>query len=234
MRKGLLNGEEISLAGSYSQEFDRLALSLTAASFSELFGFSGSQEVVLLLNDGVSAERKLKSLEKELKARGFDLEYRLWYQQAAYFRQVLSYYQGFYRVVLLLAALLGFFVSATTIGISLNARMREFGTRQSLGEGLFRLIGSLALEALLSGLAGLAAGAALSCLLGLAINAAGGIPMPAAPGLTTALRVNILFSPQGAALSVLTAMLVPPLALVLPAMKVGRASVVDLLSRGRE
>jgi putative ABC transport system permease protein len=223
-----------TLAGSYSQEFDSLALTITKASFGELFGFSGSQEIVILLKDGVKPESKIKSLERNLKAKGFDLEYRLWYEQAAYYRQVLDYYQGFYRVVLLLAALLVFFVSATTIAMSLNERMREFGTRLSLGESRFRIIGSLGLEAMLSGVAGLAAGAALSFALGFCINRAGGIPMPAAPGLTTSLKINILFSPQGAWLSVLTALLVPPVALIMPARKVAKASVVNLLNKGRK
>lgn len=222
-----------TLAGSYSQEFDSLALTLTKAAFGELFGFSGSQEIVLLLKDGVKPEAKARALERELAARGFDLEYRLWYEQAAYYRQVLDYYQGFYRIVLLLAALLVFFVSATTIAMSLNERMREFGTRLSMGESRLRIIGSLGLEALLSGIAGLAAGAVLAFAMGFGINRAGGIPMPAAPGLTTSLRINILFSPQGAWLSVLTALLVPPAALAMPARKIAKASVVNLLNKGR-
>jgi putative ABC transport system permease protein len=135
--------------------------------------------------------------------------------------------------VLLLAALLVFFVSATTISMSLNERMREFGTRLSLGESRSRIIASLAAEALFSGIAGLAAGAALAFILGFVINRVGGIPMPAAPGLTTSLKINILFSPQGAALSVLTALLVPPIALIMPAIKIGKASVVNLLNKGR-
>jgi putative ABC transport system permease protein len=222
-----------TLAGSYSQEFDALALSVTREAFNELFGFSGAQEIAILLKDGVKPERKIRELERDLAARGFDLDYRLWYEQAAYYRQVLSYYQGFYNVVLLLAALLVFFVSATTISMSLNERMREFGTRLSLGESRSRIIASLAAEALFSGIAGLAAGAALAFILGFVINRVGGIPMPAAPGLTTSLKINILFSPQGAALSVLTALLVPPIALIMPAIKIGKASVVNLLNKGR-
>lgn len=222
-----------TLAGSYSQEFDALALTVPVGAFEELFGTAEIQEIVLLLKDGVAPERKIKELEKTLAAKGFDLEYRLWYEQAAYFRQVLSYFQGYYRVVLLLAALLAFFVSATTISMSLNERMREFGTRLSLGESRFRLVASLSAEALLSGLAGLCAGAVLSFALGFSINRAGGIPMPAAPGLTTSLRINILYSPQGARLSVLLALLVPPASLVLPAYKIMKSSVVYLLNKGR-
>jgi ABC-type antimicrobial peptide transport system permease subunit len=57
--------------------------------------------------------------------------------------------------------------------------------------------------------------------------------MPAAPGLTTALKVRILFSTQGAWLSAMTAFLVPPIALIMPARKVLKASIVELLNKGR-
>jgi|GEM_PF-243850 len=223
-----------TLVGSYSSEFDALALQVPAAAFADLFGFDGAQEVAVLLKDGVGAERKLASLRRELGGRGFDLEYRLWYDEAAYFRQVLSYFQGYYRVVLLMAALLGFFVCAATTSIALNERLREFGTRLGMGESRSRIVASLALEAVLSGLAGLAAGAALSLAAAFAIGLAGGIPMSAAPGMSTSLRVLIRFSPQGAALSTIVALAVPPLALAFPARKVLRKSVVALLAKGRE
>jgi putative ABC transport system permease protein len=223
-----------TLIGSYSSEFDALALQVPRAAFADLFGFDGSQEIAILLKDGVSAERKLRLLEKELEGRGFRLEYRLWYEQAAYFRQVLSYFQGYYRVVLLMAALLAFFVCAATISIALNERLREFGTRLGMGESRSRLAASLAAEALLSGIAGLAAGAILSFAAAGAIGMAGGIPMPAAPGMATSLRVMIRFSPQAAWLSAILALAVPPLALALPARKILRKSVVALLAKGRE
>jgi putative ABC transport system permease protein len=223
-----------TIVGSYSADFDALALQVPRTDFADLYGFDGFQEVAILLKDGVGAERKLAALRRDLAVRGFDLEYRLWYEQAAYFRQVLSYFQGYYRVVLLLAAMLAFFVCAATIGIALNERLREFGARIGMGESRSRLVASLAVEAMISGAAGLALGAALSLAAALAINLAGGIPMAAAPGMSTSLRVMIRFSPQGAALSALVALAVPPLALILPARKVLRKSVVALLAKGRE
>jgi putative ABC transport system permease protein len=223
-----------TLIGSYTEEFDRLAVGMTKAGFAELTGFGGVQEIAVLFADDRGLERKAAGLARELAAAGFEVEIKLWYEQARYFRQVLAYFQGFYRLVLLLAAVLVFFVGATTISISLDERLREFGTRLSLGESRLRLIAGLALEAVLSGVIGLIIGAAVSLCLGAAINLSGGIPMPAAPGMTGALRVKILFSPQGAWLSLAIALCVPVAALAGPAAKIRKASVVRLLNRGRE
>jgi putative ABC transport system permease protein len=222
-----------TLAGSYSEAFDRLSVHVPRAAFAELFGFSGAQEIALLLNEGVDPERKIKSLAADLRARGFDLDASLWYEQAAYFKQVLSYFQGFYRVVLLMVALLAFFVVATTVSLSLRERLREFGTRLSMGEGRGGVAAGILAEAFLAGLAGLVAGAAIAFAAASCVNAAGGIPMPPAPGVTASLRVRILFSPQGALLSLLTCLCVPVAAAVLPARSVITMSVVTLLNRGR-
>jgi putative ABC transport system permease protein len=223
-----------TLIGSYTADFDALSLNVPRRTFADLFGFEGSQEIAILLKDGVGAERKLAELERDLGSRGFDLEYRLWYEQAEYFRQVLSYFQGFYRVVLLMSAILAFFVCAATTGIALNERMREFGTKLGVGESRGRLVAGLAVESFLSGLAGLAAGALLSLAAAWAINASGGIAMGAAPGMATSLRVMLMFSPRGAIMSVAVSLLAPLLALALPARKVLRKSVVVLLAKGRE
>ncbi len=223
-----------TLIGSYTSEFDALAVNVPSSVFADLFGFEGKQEIALLLQDGVSPERKLAELKAALSEAGFDLEYRLWYEQAEYFKQVLSYFQGFYRIVLLMAAMLAFFVCAATMGITLNERMREFGSRLGMGESRGRIVASLAVEALLSGIAGLVAGALLSVAAASAINASGGIVMGAAPGMSSALRVMLKFSPQGAALSVLIALAVPPIALIFPARKILGKSVVVLLAKGRE
>jgi len=223
-----------TLIGSYTADFDALALNVSKSAFADLFGFEGTQEIAVLLKDGVALERKLADLRRALGSSGFDLEYRLWYDQAEYFKQVLSYFQGFYRIVLLMAAVLAFFVCAATVGITLDERMREFGARLGMGESRARIAGSLLVETSLLGLAGLAAGALLSFIAGWAINASGGIAMGAAPGMASALRVMIRFSPQGAALSILTCLLVPPIALIPPARKVLGKSVIALLAKGRE
>ena len=231
------NALEVSLktlVGSYTAEFDRLAVNMTAATFTELTGSSGVQEIAVLYANDRFLERRAAALRHRLAAAGLDVEVKLWYEQARYFRQVLAYYQGFYRLVLLLAAVLVFFVGVTTISMSLDERLREFGTRLSMGESRTRLLSGLALEAIFAGLIGLLSGAAVALGLGAAINALGGIPMPAAPGMTGALRVKLLFSPQGARLSLAVALVVPLAALAGPALRIGKASVVLLLNRGRE
>jgi putative ABC transport system permease protein len=222
-----------TLVGSYSEELDGLAVQMPARAFSELFGFSGAQQIAILLRDGAEPERKAASLRKQLSAAGYDLEVRLWYEDAAYFKQVLSYFQGYYSVVILMVAMLALFVVGATVSLGLGERLREFGTRIGMGESRGRVAAAILAEALLAGILGLAAGIVLAFASGYCINRSGGITMPAAPGLTTALKVLIFYSPQAALYSLALCLLAPPLAAAIPARSVLKMSVVRLLNRGR-
>ncbi len=220
-----------TMIGSYTADFDSLALTVTRSFFSSLFGFEGILEIAVLLKDGVDVERKLAELRRSLNEAGFDLEYRLWYDEAEYFKQVLGYFQGFYHIVLVMAAVLAFFVCSSTIGISLNERMREFGIRIGVGESRGRIVASLVVESIASGAVGLVCGALISFMLASTLNALGGIPMGQAPGMAAALKVMIRYSPQAALLSTLVSLVVPPAALAGPARRLVGTSIVGLLEK---
>jgi putative ABC transport system permease protein len=130
-------------------------------------------------------------------------------------------------------AMLAFFAVGATLSLSLNERQREFGTRVALGERRSTVALGILAEASLLGLVGLAAGAVAALAVAFCVNASGGIPMAPAPGLSTALRIRLLYSPQGALLSVALCLLVPPVAAAFPARSILRMSVVTLLNRGR-
>jgi putative ABC transport system permease protein len=81
----------------------------------------------------------------------------------------------------------------------------------------------------MAGIAGLLAGAFLAFSAAWLINLAGGIPMPAPPGMSAAIQALIRFSPQAAFLSLVTALLIPPLALIAPLRRIMGQDIVALL-----
>jgi ABC-type antimicrobial peptide transport system permease subunit len=135
--------------------------------------------------------------------------------------------------VLWVVAIVVFFATGTTMTLSLYERLREFGTCLSLGAPRLRLVGGILLEALLAGIVGLILGGGAAALAARLINASGGIYMAAAPGMATDLHINILFSSQACLLSLLTALVVPPLAVILPARKILSKTIVVLLNKGQ-
>lgn len=56
--------------------------------------------------------------------------------------------------------------------------------------------------------------------------------MPAAPGMSTGIKVYIRYSAQAARLSLVTALVVPLVAVIAPAWRIMRMSVVQLLNKG--
>jgi ABC-type lipoprotein release transport system permease subunit len=98
-----------------------------------------------------------------------------------------------------------------------------------MGTGRRFLISGIFTETLMAGIVGLLAGTFLAFTATWLINRVGGIPMPAPPGMSTAIQVLIRFSPQAASLSLVTALLIPPLALIAPLRRIMGQDIVALL-----
>jgi putative ABC transport system permease protein len=223
-----------SLVGGYAEEFNLMVVIVPERAFRDLFGTDAIHEIAVLYRDDAGLASRRADLTRRLGAAGWDTDISTWYEQAKYFRQVVDYYQGFYRIVLAIVAVIVFFATATTMALSLLERTREFGTLVSMGTGRARLVRDILLEAFLAGLIGLVAGIALSFAYAHAINASGGITMPAAPGMSTGIKVYIRYSAQAARLSLVTALVVPLVAVIAPARRIMRMSVVRLLNKGEE
>jgi len=231
---GMVNALELkvqSLIGSYAEDFDQMVVIVPKDTFIDLFGTDMVHEVVVLLPDDTSLPAYRRMLQAELQKAGYDLDITIWYEQAMYFRQVVAYYQGFYRIVLAVTASIVFFAAGTTMSLSLLERTREFGTCLSMGTRRKTLVFRVFLEIFFAGSIGLVAGAVLSFLIAVIINVNGGIYMPTAPGMSTSITVYIRYSPQAAVLSLISALFVPLAAVCIPARRILSQSVVALLNK---
>jgi putative ABC transport system permease protein len=232
MQFNLIEASVQSLIGSYSEDFDRTVIFVPRQVFLDLFSSEQIHEIAVLYKNDTFIAGVRDRLQLSLASRGWRTDIMVWYEQAAYFRQVVEYYQGFYRIVLAVVAMIVFFATGTTMALSLLERTREFGTCLSMGAGRHTLVVGILSEAFIAGSIGLFSGAALSFAAALIINACGGIVMPAAPGMTSAIHVYIRFSVQSALLSLVTALVVPVAAVALPARRIMSGSIVRLLNKG--
>ncbi|MDR0624223.1 MAG: FtsX-like permease family protein [Treponema sp.] len=229
---GRINIVEVSLQiliASYAEEFNRMAVFVPVAVFADLFGSAAVHEIALVCADDRDLAARRDRLRAELREQGWNTDISLWSEQAVHYHQVVEYYQGFYRLVLAAAALVVFFAVGTAMSLVLYERRREFGIYLSLGTGRRSLTGAIFAEAFIAGIAGLAAGSFLACIAASVVNGLGGIPMPAPPGVSAAIPALIRFSPQAAALSLVTTLLIPPLALIAPLRRIMGQDIVTLL-----
>jgi ABC-type lipoprotein release transport system permease subunit len=219
-----------SLVGSYAEEFDRMAVLVPLNVFIDLFGNAGTHEIAVLYDDDKDLFTRREKLQSTLAEKGWQTDISVWNEQAVYYNQVVAYYQGFYRIVLAVAAVIVFFAVGITMSLSLFERMREFGILLSMGTRRRTLMINIFTEAFMAGITGLVTGAVIAFIAAWVINAAGGIAMPAPPGMATAIQVLIRFSPQGAALSLMTALLIPILAVIAPTRRITKRDIVTLLN----
>jgi putative ABC transport system permease protein len=219
-----------SLMGSYAEEFDRMVVAIPSSSFLDLFGTDMVHEIAVLYRNDRDLDTRRFELQSRLLEQGWETDITVWYEQAVYYSQVVEYYKGFYRIVLTVAAVLVFFITAVTMSLSLLERTREFGTCLAMGTRKRTLVAEILNEAVLTGVAGLMTGAAVSFTIAWIINAAGGIEMPAAPGMADSIQVFIRFNSQAAGFSLVTALVVPALAVIVPARRIMSRTIVDLLN----
>lgn len=220
-----------SLIGSYAEDFDQMVIIVPESVFFDLFGTDMTHEVAILYKNDSNLAARRDALQKELHADGLDVEILIWYEQATYFRQVVEYYQGFYRIILAIVAIIVFFATGTTMSLSLLERTREFGTCLSMGTRRITLVLRILGEALIAGIIGLAAGALVSFVIAAVINLQGGIYMPTAPGMSSSINVFIRYSSQAMVLSLFAALVVPLAAVIMPARRIMKQSIVSLLNK---
>ncbi|MDR2601451.1 MAG: FtsX-like permease family protein [Spirochaetaceae bacterium] len=219
-----------SIMGSYAEEFDRMVLVVPSSTFLDLFGTDMIHEIAVLYRNDRDLYTQRHELQKYLIEQGWKTDIAIWYEQAIYYSQVVEYYKGFYRIVLTVVAIIVFFVTATTMSLSLFERTREFGTCLTMGTRKQTIIAQILNEALLTGMIGLIIGAIVSFSIAVIINTAGGIEMPAAPGMSGSIQVFIRFSIQAAAFSFVTAFVIPVMAIMVPARQIMSRTIVELLN----
>jgi len=128
------------------------------------------------------------------------LTFRSWEELSAYYRQASGSFDMVFAVTRLIVLIVALFSISGTLSLAILERLREIGTLRTFGTRRGQVTAMFLAEGLALGIAGIAVGAALG-LGGIGIfNAAGGMTMPAQPGMSSAFK--ILFTPRLATLLV--------------------------------
>ena len=153
-----------------------------------------------------------------------------WKELSPSFRQADSLYQlilAVSRAVVLIVALVSI---SGTLSLTVMERYSELGTLRAFGTKRRLVLGMLAGEGFALGLAGAVIGSMVGAAVSGAINAAGGLTIPAEPGMSVA-AVTILFTPSvinlvGNGLALLVASV---LAALYPGLRSFRLTIAELL-----
>ncbi len=213
--------------GSYSQDFDARILRVPLETAKGLTGFSGVQELIILLKDENRLAETMEAIRTKSAALGWNLEVTSWQDHAGYYLQVVEFYGGYFRIMLFIVTLVSFFSTFNALLMAFFERITEVGTLRSFGAPNTSIARMMVLEGLVLGFAGTLGAYGFSGILVLIITFMGGVPMPPPPGLTTSVSVMIRLSPGLFLLAGVIGLSVPLLASVFPIIKTLRMPILD-------
>lgn len=224
--QNVLQFETCGTVSSYSADFDRILVNINLEMAQVLADTEGVHEIVVLLKDTDQTSVVLADLKKLCDKSGWDLELTNWEEQAGYYRQVVQYYGGFFKIILFIICVVSFFTTLNTVIMSTFERITEIGTMRSFGATKSGILKMMLFEGLFLGFFGAVIGILISVGLAQTINALGGIHLPAPPGMSTDLFIKIKLVPVNFIISGILALCVPVAAILVPALKTTRMEIV--------
>ena len=139
--------------GSYSQDFDARILRVPLETAKGLTGFSGVQELIILLKDENRLAETMEAIRTKSAALGWNLEVTSWQDHAGYYLQVVEFYGGYFRIMLFIVTLVSFFSTFNALLMAFFERITEVGTLRSFGAPNTSIARMMVLEGLVLGFA---------------------------------------------------------------------------------
>ena len=227
--EGAQNTLELDVIGvfqSFSRDYDARAVKISLPAAQELLGTQGANSLVVSLKKTSDTDRVGALLKQQLgPAR---LEVKTWVELNDFYEKTVALYQrqfGFLQLIVLIMVVLSV---ANSVNMSVFERVGEFGTMMSLGNRRGQIYRLILTESVLMGLIGSGLGVLLGVALALAISAVG-IPMPPPPNANIGYTAHIQIIPLELLVAFVVGVLATVLAVLWPASRVSRTSIVDAL-----
>lgn len=229
---GTINGSDVTVAGIFetgSEDFDQRAILLPLPVAQRLIQSDRVDKVVLLLKQTELTDPIAGRLSPELARAGLLLEVRRWSDLASFYHRVVRIYEGMYRFVKVVIALIVILSITNTMMMAIFERTREIGTVMALGVGRGRVVELFLLEGLLIGLVGGAVGTVAGIGVCHLVNAFGGIALSPPPGASRGYIVFLNIVPRVLLFAFASSVLTALLSSLYPAVRAARMQVVDAL-----
>lgn len=217
------------ITGSFSTEYDKLMVKMTLAGLQDLVYVEGVQELIVLLYDTDDTKSYIKDLNNLIKNKGWDLEVTSWYDRAGYFREVVEYYGGFFKIILTIITIVIFFTTLNTMLMATLERVSEVGTIRSFGTPGNKVIKMFIFEGLVFSVISLTLAIVLAFLIKIIIDLSGGFVVPPPPGTTSSFTATILITKNNVIITSILAFVVPLFSTIIPSIKVAKMEIMEQL-----
>jgi len=172
---------------------DGATIYMDLADAQALLGTNDVPVLIVFLDRSEDTDPVIARLAAHPPAGAAGLTFRSWKALSPFFIQANSAYAMVLAVARLIVMLVALFSISGTITLSVLERLREIGTLRAFGTRAGQVVALFLVEGLLLGVMGALVGDLLGAAVSGIVNAAGGIMMPAQPGMSHA--IGILFRP---------------------------------------
>ena len=186
-------------------------------------------KLVVFLKPRADEQRAAARLEAALSAAGYPVAVRHWKELAVFYGQVRMLYVGIFGFVGAVLVVIVILSAAIVMTMAVTERTREIGTLRALGTRPSGILRMFLAEGVAIAVVGCLAGAVLALAIRSVLNASG-IILPAPPGATHGMPINVRFYPLAYAAGVLAMVATMMIASFFPARRASRISIVDALA----
>jgi putative ABC transport system permease protein len=227
-QQGVLNRISFMVCGIYQTgipELDRRAILIPLTASQTLLDTQRISRVVVVLDKTVNTQNAQDFLTKKLN----NLKFRTWYDLAPFYRQVVSLYSSFFRVLGIIIASVVLLSASNAMLMSVMERVREQGTLRAFGISAQRILRNSLTEGAMVGFLGAVLGLGLATMVSIGVSLSG-IQMPPPPGRTTAYPLLIFIEPTAYAWVTLAMTLVGIMAAGISQFSIRRMTILEQLN----
>ncbi len=228
---GTLNALDLRVAGLITtglQDVDSRIVKMHLTSAQRLLGTQNISSLVVGLDDTSRTPEIQAALERRLGGWEPSLAVVNWKTRAPFYGQVESLYLGIFWFLGSVIFVLVCLSTSNTLMMSIMERVREIGMLLAVGTSRTQVAAIVLLEALWLGLLGALAGDLLGIALVTGINGLG-IQMPAPPGATGGIELQLATAPGDFAATVLLMLVILGIAAAVPVGISVRLRIADAL-----
>ncbi len=229
---GVLNAVDVEVAGIFSTgitEYDERALRVPLKVAQSLLASEKVSKLVVGLARTSDTDRLHDLLAERLRAAGYPMEIRRWYEMATFYQAVVRMFGAIFRILGSIIFVLVVLSSSNTMLMAVFERVREIGTLMAFGTTRLKILAIFVAEGIFIGILGGLLGSAAGYLAIRIMNRAHLI-LPTPPGNTRPFPIVIPMVPEifaGVFVLMIATMVA---ASFLPAMRASRLKIVDALN----
>lgn len=227
----VIDFQVIGVVKTGSKEYDSVFVKIPIDLAQQAQETDKVERIIVLLDDTNDLAKLLPQIEQRLTQFERTFETRTWLELAGFYSAVVSLYTGIFNVFAIIVGVVVMFSVANTMTMAVFERTSEIGALRAIGAPRIMLVGMFLLEGLAIGVLGGLLGIATSHLIAYGIDALGGIPMPAPPGMSQGYQAYLSVSGEVLLKSFVVILLASIVSSLYPAFSASRVQIIDALKK---